>query len=60
MKRLLAITAITAGLGTGFATPASAACEGKVDVACNQGACTPDYPCTPMICAVYVAPRCVV
>lgn len=61
MKRLLAVTAIAAAFGSGFAaTPASAdPCSGKIDLACG-GECPSDYPCTPMICLVYYSPRCVV
>lgn len=59
MKRLLAITAVAASLGAGFAAPAHASCDGKIDVACGS-TCPPDYPCTPMICLVYYSGRCVV
>lgn len=63
MKRLALVTAaalagaVVSTLGT--ATPAYA-CDGKIDVACNETPCAPDYPCTINICVVYVAPRCVV
>lgn len=62
MSRPLAVVAlaVAAAFGTLPAAPANAACEGKVAILCLEGDCPPDQPCTPVICAVYVAPRCVV
>lgn len=62
MKRLLIATAVAAAAASSFAAPASAVgyCDEKIEVACNRYPCTPDYPCTPSICLVYMAPRCVV
>ena len=62
MKRLALVTAaaLAGGLvSLGTATPAYA-CDGKIDVACNETPCAPDNPCTINICVLYVAPRCVV
>ena len=61
MKRLLVATLAAAAIGAGFAAPAQAdGCSGKIDVACGLGACSPDYPCTPMFCLVWYSSRCVV
>ena len=62
MKRLALVTAaVLAGglVSLVTATPAYA-CDGKIDVACNETPCAPDYPCTINICVLYLAPRCVV
>jgi hypothetical protein len=55
-----------AALAIGVAVPAHAAptalggqCDGKVDVACQEHPCSPDFPCDIVICLVWVAPRCV-
>ena len=60
MKRLLA-TGLLAVVALGVA-PASAApsgeCDGKVDVVCRKDRCTPDFPCTPMICLVWLNNAC--
>ncbi|HWL37309.1 MAG TPA: hypothetical protein VNQ77_14090 [Frankiaceae bacterium] len=62
MKRLL-LAAVLGAAALGVTTPASAAigggCDGKVDVACNETPCQPDYPCTINICLVWVG-KCVV
>ena len=62
MRRLLLATAVAAVAASSFATsPASAAgyCDQKIEVGCNMSNCSPDFPCTPVICVLYVAPRCV-
>jgi hypothetical protein len=65
MKRLLGTTALAGALALGIAAPSHAApptpggqCEGKVDVACREDTCVPDYPCTPVICLVWVGSKC--
>lgn len=62
MKRLVVAAGLVAGL-TVAATPASAAivggkCDGKVDVACQEHPCTPEYPCNIEICLVWYGSEC--
>jgi hypothetical protein len=63
MKRLL-LAAVLGAAAIGMATPATAApdggCSGKIDVACNETPCSPDYPCTITICLVWSGNRCLV
>ena len=61
MKRLLIATAVAAAAASTFAAPASAAgqCDEKIEIGCTMYPCG-DNPCTPVICLVYLAPRCVV
>lgn len=64
MKRLLLASAIGA---VALVAPVSAAgpggilhtCEGKIDFACNETPCVPDYPCTVTPCAVWYSGRCI-
>lgn len=64
MKRLLLAATAAGILAAGFAAPAQAAiggtCDGKIDVACNETPCAPDYPCTITICVVWLSNRCAV
>lgn len=60
MKRLVLAAALASAAFALPATPANAGCDGKVTVLCDRANCSPDYPCTPVFCVLYVAPRCVV
>ena len=61
MKRTLAAVLLATAA---VATPAAAApgpsgyCDGKVDVVCRMDRCQPDYPCTPLICLVWLNGTC--
>ena len=61
MRRLLA-AGLLAAAALAPAAPASAGpsgqCDGKVDVVCREDQCQPDYPCTPVICLVWLNNRC--
>ncbi len=61
MKRLLAVAAVAAA-AVAVTTPARADlggyCDGKVDVACREQPCVPDYPCTITICLVWTSGHC--
>ena len=64
MRRLLAAGALVAAVAgvmpahaSGVPAPGGT-CDGKVDVACRQGGCVPDYPCTITICLVWTNGAC--
>ena len=58
MKRFLLAAAVAGAFASGLAATPAQACEGKVDVACNETPCAPDYPCSINICVVWYSGRC--